>query len=76
MTDNKAARILNDPIRADALKDLAKVFADWMLEMGMFTSCINCGYWDDKKELCTKFKQRPPAKIIVKGCDSHMDIPF
>jgi hypothetical protein len=38
-------------------------------------TCLNCDNF--KNELCTLANQRPPAKIIVFGCDSHSDeIPF
>lgn len=41
-------------------------------------SCPNCMHWNIEEEFCTKFKQRPPAKVIVRGCE-HFDedeIPF
>ena len=44
-----------------------------------FKSCINCNHFNDKKEICLLANSRPPAPIIVYGCDSHIeknDIPF
>lgn len=51
--------------------------------------CLNCDHWDDGKvtpgtgqqprpEGCSKFGgQKPPAEIILMGCDSHEEsIPF
>lgn len=41
-------------------------------------SCPNCLYWASGSEMCSKFNQRPPAKVIVRGCE-HFDedeIPF
>ena len=41
-------------------------------------SCINCDHFD-KDEKCKLFDARPPAKIIVSGCEKWQDkdlIPF
>lgn len=39
--------------------------------------CINCDNWDDKLDICKKFEQRPPTKVIVVGCVEYVpDIPF
>lgn len=73
---NNAERILNNSARELALKDLSSVFTKWMMEMGMFSTCLNCFHWHDKNEICKKFNQRPPAKVIVCGCEHHTDIPF
>ncbi len=43
---------------------------------GVFRNCTNCANWIDNKEICNKFKERPPVKIIVKGCEFYDDIPF
>jgi hypothetical protein len=40
-------------------------------------NCVTCEFFDDKQELCTIFKARPPATVIVKGCDRYEnEIPF
>lgn len=40
-------------------------------------SCLTCMNFDEKKEQCTTYKQRPPARVIAFGCDSfEEDIPF
>lgn len=46
-----------------------------------FQTCITCEHWSEPKELCKKFNVRPPANVIVDGCDSYQDyqlsdIPF
>lgn len=43
-----------------------------------FQTCITCEYFNEQ-EICTVANQRPPAKVIVFGCDSWTDgdeIPF
>lgn len=43
-----------------------------------FQSCINCIYFKEN-ETCDLAKQRPPAKVIIFGCNSYSDvneIPF
>lgn len=72
----KAEIILQSKSREAGLADLSKIITDWMMEIGMFQSCINCCDWNNDKEMCVKFKMRPPAKVIVSGCEFHSDIPF
>lgn len=38
----------------------------------MWNSCINCGNFNKQNELCNKFSARPPAEIIVVGCDEYI----
>lgn len=48
-----------------------------MVKNFLLSSCINCINWDNKPEECVKFKQRPPAEVIVLGCaEWEQDIPF
>lgn len=42
-------------------------------------SCLNCSHFDEKAELCVKFQQRPPARVIAFACPEYEDcdeIPF
>jgi hypothetical protein len=43
---------------------------------GILRNCTTCFYWQDTSETCGLYKQRPPAKIIVNGCESYDEIPF
>jgi hypothetical protein len=46
---------------------------------GMTSSCISCTYFNEAMEHCSKFKQRPPARVIAFGCEAYLDgeeIPF
>jgi hypothetical protein len=46
---------------------------------GATRSCINCSHFDEKNELCKKFNQRPPARVIALACSNYEDcddIPF
>jgi hypothetical protein len=77
-----AERILQDTVRENALKELAKGITNWMLEQGLYRTCLNCEHWiegppDNMQQICGKYNMRPPTKIIVCGCDDHSDnIPF
>ena len=44
--------------------------------LGLQRSCINCGNFDQKKELCKKAipPSRPPARIIALACPAYEDI--
>ena len=40
-------------------------------------TCLNCTQFNEATELCGRCNMRPPARIIVSGCDQHEDeIPF
>lgn len=43
---------------------------------GLFRHCTDCYNWDEKNELCKLCNQRPPAKVIVHGCNQFDEIPF
>lgn len=45
---------------------------------GLLNNCTQCFHWDQKKEICIKYSQRPPAKVIVHGCENFEldEIPF
>lgn len=39
-------------------------------------NCLKCIAWDHKMEMCEKYKQRPPIKVMVEGCSEFDNIPF
>ena len=53
-------------------EQIIKQFKHWVVDQ----SCLQCLHWKEKEEMCGLFKQRPPAKIIVVGCEKHEFIPF
>jgi hypothetical protein len=42
----------------------------------IWPTCIACMNWDQKRELCKLNGCRPPAEIIVNGCECFTTIPF
>ena len=41
------------------------------------TNCVSCDNFDIPREICLNFNARPPAKVIVTGCDKFRnDVPF
>ena len=71
-----AELVLTDRVRQDGMNKLSLMFTAFLMDNGMFTTCLNCAYWSDEEEICKYYKQRPPAKVIVVGCETHTDIPF
>lgn len=53
-------------------EDILKRLKHWAQDR----SCLQCMHWKENKEICEKFNQRPPAKVIVNGCQYHDFIPF
>ena len=80
--------ILRTTERVRLLDGLATGIVEWALDQGLFRSCLNCEHWNGEQapgvtlnyppETCRKHgNQRPPARIIVTGCDDHSDnIPY
>ena len=71
-----ASEILRTTNRQDLLNCLALNFTNYLMQQGYFMTCLNCHHWQERTELCGKFNARPPAKVIVSGCEEHTDIPF
>lgn len=70
-------RVLTSASRKKALEELAAALVEQWMNDGLYRSCLNCDHWDQVNEICTTFKERPPAKVIVCGCEHHIDeIPF
>lgn len=47
-----------------------------LLQTAEDRNCTTCLHWQNKPELCKLYKERPPAAVIVKGCEQHDYIPF
>lgn len=67
----------------EAHLDLIDKFTDvlrFAVQNNAVASCINCSQFDEKMEICRKFKQRPPARVIALSCgedyEDENDIPF
>lgn len=59
--------------RIELMLELYKV----AIKEQLFKSCLNCIAFNSKKELCELNNLRPPAEIVVYGCEMHdFDIPF
>jgi len=71
-----AELVLTDEVRQDGMNKLALMFTEFLMEKGLFTTCLNCANWSNQLEKCNLYKVRPPAKVIVVGCETHTDIPF
>lgn len=75
--------ILRTTERVKLLDGLATGIVEWGLDQGLFRSCLNCSHWTGENpvnvpaENCGLHRARPPARVIVTGCDDHSDIiPF
>lgn len=73
-TDAELALLNN--IRQEGMKQIALMITEFLMDKGMFTTCLNCAYWIPNEESCQYYKQKPPAKVIAIGCETHTDIPF
>jgi hypothetical protein len=55
---------------------LAKLLIERLEAEGYLNNCLTCANWNEQAEICRKFKERPPLKVIVTGCEYHELIPF
>lgn len=69
----------NEKLRLEAIARFARILgeahANFDLRSG-WPTCLNCVHWDTSRELCKLNGCRPPATIIVNGCECYDDIPF
>lgn len=59
--------------------DHIRFLAGYIASADVMRSCLNCEWFDEPNEMCKVFKQRPPARVIVEGCNSYSDkedLPF
>lgn len=83
-TARRLNEILRMTERQKLLDGLSLAMVEWGLDQGLFRSCLNCTHWTgetpqygEPPESCRLYRARPPARIIVTGCDEHTDfIPF
>lgn len=78
--------LVNPPMAGDksvlittkALNDQGSLGAAW--PNGIIQSCISCDHFrENYGELCELAKVRPPARVIVFGCEKYaddQDVPF
>lgn len=63
--------------RIDSFHKLMIEAAEKIADCGVFRSCLDCGNFDEPTEICKLVDQRPPARIIVHGCEQHTNLlPF
>jgi len=63
-------------IKGGDVAKLAELIFERLKNEGYLDNCTTCMYWNENAEMCRKFNQRPPAKVIVTGCEFHDIIPF
>lgn len=71
--------INNKILRAEAKEVLVDVILGALNKLECVKSCVNCIYFNEKIEHCTKWNARPPARTIAFGCESYQDdleIPY
>jgi hypothetical protein len=53
-------------------------FQNSLIDNMIISTCTNCEDWNREAEVCRRFSNsRPPARVIVTGCEYHQfDIPF
>lgn len=40
----------------------------------LILSCLNCDFFIEATEICKKYNQHPPARVIAFACPSHENI--
>lgn len=68
-------------LRTDAYYDLQSIIAEGLeriaKENHIYQSCVNCQNFNEPAEICKLANQRPPARVIVFGCNMwDGGIPF
>jgi hypothetical protein len=74
---------LTATLRIDAKYDIQSAVANAVINIirddPIYRSCLNCMYFNEQAELCSKYNQKPPARIIAYACptwENQDEIPF
>jgi hypothetical protein len=75
------ANAIRPRFRDDRLYDFRDYMVDLLkgYETELVKTCITCASFRESDEQCTKFKARPPARVIAYGCKDYFneeEIPF
>lgn len=65
----------NTKLRVDAFYQLRELVEKLK---PIYKSCLNCENFNEEKEICKKYNQRPPARVIAYACKDwdDLEIPF
>lgn len=65
-------------LRIDAQVELRAAIANWIETTFRgefpFQNCLNCLNFNEKSEICKLYNAKPPARVIVYGCEKFDDI--
>lgn len=62
---------------SDERERFVKQAQDFLIDREIWPTCINCDNFNEEEEKCKLYDQRPPARVIVKGCPQWIPIiPF
>lgn len=69
---------MSDDKRLENLVQLAeRLHYDLAKALKLHRNCPDCNYFDERTELCELADERPPARVIARGCARFLnDIPF
>lgn len=57
-----------------ALRDIMQQILKGEDGRGLLQNCLNCHHFEEAANTCHKYRQTPPARIIINGCDGYDDI--
>lgn len=49
---------------------------EYLIDHRACASCITCFHFNEETEVCALAVQRPPAKVLVVGCQNWDGAPF
>lgn len=77
MTKYKAQ--LRSDVKYDLRASIYYCIEETIKHNPIYQSCLNCINFNEQKELCNLYNQRPPARIIAYSCPMWEDketVPF
>jgi hypothetical protein len=63
----------------DLVQLASDAFHEHLVEAQVFRTCLNCEKYDKQVDICTHYKAKPPAHVIVFSCKTSAyvkDVPF
>lgn len=78
-SDNKKLPLIRDGLAEAVCQRIIQSMRSVLAGELPVSSCLSCVHFNEPNEICGRYNQRPPARVIANGCPEYIDyydVPF